>query len=127
MGLWQGCLVGRVGESISKKKRVVTGIKRSGDGSTQITTMPGTLQDAYSSFDAQINGTLGELVSADAGSAAHAAVNLGVFDVAFSCDDQGVQRSITHHINLSELHVSSEIVIPSLSNGGSGVCEHVFV
>jgi hypothetical protein len=99
---------------------VVTGVKRLSDGSAQVTTKPGTLEDAYSAFDAQINGTLGELVSADAGSAARAAVSLDVFDVSFSCDDQGVQRSITHHINLSELHVNSEIVIPSISNGGSG-------
>ncbi|HTX12291.1 MAG TPA: hypothetical protein VME22_26980 [Solirubrobacteraceae bacterium] len=101
---------------------VVTSVSYGAGGRTSVTTRPATLEEAYSSFDAQINGTLGELANEDASAAAHAAdVSIGSFaNVAFSCDDPGVQHSITHSINLSELHVSSEIVIPSWSNGFSG-------
>lgn len=100
---------------------VVTAVSHSAAGPTTVTTRPATLEEAYSSFDAQINGTLGELASEDSSAAAHAAASIGSFaDVSFSCDDPGVQHSITHTINLSELHVSAEIVIPSYSNGFSG-------
>jgi hypothetical protein len=100
---------------------VVTAVSPSAAGPTTVTTRPATLEEAYSSFDAQINGTLGELASEDSSAAAHAAASIGSFaDVSFSCDDPGVQHSITHTINLSELHVSAEIVIPSYSNGFSG-------
>ena len=101
---------------------VVTSISHGAGGASSVTTRPATLEEAYSSFDAQINGTLGELANEHASTAAHAAdVSIGSFgNVGFSCDDPGVQHSITHTIDLSELHVSSEIVIPSWSNGFSG-------
>ncbi len=100
---------------------VVTAVGHAASGSTTVTTRPATLEEAYSSFDAQIDGTLGELASEDASAAAHAAVNIGSFaSVSFSCDDSGVQHSITHNIDLTEITVNSEIVIPSFSNGYSG-------
>jgi alpha-tubulin suppressor-like RCC1 family protein len=101
---------------------VATAVSHGAGGTSSVTTRPATLEEAYSSFDAQINGTLGELATEDTSAAAHAAdVSIGSFaDVAFSCEDPGVQHSITHTIDLSELHVSSEIVIPSWSNGFSG-------
>ena len=105
---------------------VVTAISRLSDGSKRVTTRPGTLQDAYSSFDAHLNGELGQLVTQGATTASvrgHAAVNLGVFNTSFGCDDPTVQRTITHSIDLSAMHVSANVAIPSPSNGyyGPGV------
>jgi alpha-tubulin suppressor-like RCC1 family protein len=105
---------------------VVTAVSRSSDGSTRVTTRPGTLQDAYSAFDAHLNGELGQLVERNATTASargHAAVNLGVFNTSFGCDDPTVQRTITHSIDLSTMHVSANVAIPSYSDGyyGPGV------
>jgi len=119
---------------------IVTGITRSAHGSTTVTTKPGTLENAYSSFDAHLNGTLGQLAehevtAAQAGrsaalsraaaagppiSRAHAAVNLGIFKTSFGCDDPTTQQTITHTIDLSEIYVHAEVTIPSWSNGYSG-------
>jgi hypothetical protein len=105
---------------------VVTSVAHSSDGTTTVTTRPGTLEDAYSSFDAHLNGTIGQLVEQEATSAraastrAHAAVDLGIFKTSFSCDDPSTQTSISHDIDLSELDVHAEVTIPSWSNGYSG-------
>jgi hypothetical protein len=104
---------------------VVRSAARAPDGSTNVTTTPGTLEDAYSSFEAHLNGTLGQLAGEEATAAgnrssAHSAVNLGVFKTAFGCDDSSTQKTITHTIDLSELEVHAEVTIPSWGNGYSG-------
>jgi alpha-tubulin suppressor-like RCC1 family protein/uncharacterized membrane protein YgcG len=109
---------------------VVTAVTRSSDGSTSVTTKPGTLEDAYSSFDAHLNGTLGQLAGRGATSArvaptrAHSAISLGILNnPSFGCDDPSVQTSITHEVNLSSLLVQARVYIPSASDGffGPGV------
>ena len=102
---------------------IVTALKHEPNGQTQVATKPGTLEDAYSSFDAHLNGTLGELSEhATEGSVAKAAsVNLDPFShISFSCDDSSVKASITHDIDLSDLSVNTEVTIPSWGNGYSG-------
>jgi hypothetical protein len=103
---------------------VVTGVSRSRSGAT-VTTKPGALEDAYSAFDARINGTLEELAEPVAAgtrntSPAHDAANLGPFNVGFSCDDPSASREITHTVDLKEVSVHAEVTIPSWGNGYSG-------
>jgi hypothetical protein len=104
---------------------VVTAVSQSADG-TSVTTKPGTLEDAYSAFSAHIDGKLGELAEGSATAArtasrrARAAINLGIFDTSFGCDDPSAQKSITHDIDLSELEVHAEVDIPSPSDGFYG-------
>jgi hypothetical protein len=101
---------------------VVTAVARVSDG-VAVTTKPGTLEDAYSSFSADVNGRLGELAEGPAHAAsrrARAAVNLGVFDASFSCDGPAGATTITHHIDLSEMEVHAEVDIPSPSDGFYG-------
>lgn len=107
---------------------VVTGTTGVAGGGTRVTTKPATLEDAYSSFEAHINGTLGELSehAHETSELAHAAgvVNLDPFsDASFNCDNPSVKDSITHKIDLSDLQVNAEVDIPSWSNGfyGPGV------
>jgi hypothetical protein len=95
-------------------------------GDTHVTTKPGTLEDAYSSFDAHLSGELGQLADQKATTATvrgHTAASLDPFDVSFSCGDPDVQKTITHSIDLSSMHVSANVAIPSYSNGyyGPGV------
>jgi alpha-tubulin suppressor-like RCC1 family protein len=104
----------------------ITSVKRLAGGSTEVTTRPGTLEDAYSSFDAQINGDLGQLVEQKATTATvrgHTAASLGLFDVSFNCSDPNVEKTITHSIDMSSMHISANVAIPSYSNGyyGPGV------
>ena len=105
---------------------VVTAVTHSSNN-TRVTTKPGTLEDAYSSFDAHLNGELGQLAEQKATTTAavrgHAAASLDPFDVSFSCSDPNVQKTITHSIDLSSLHVSANVAIPSASDGyyGPGV------
>jgi hypothetical protein len=104
---------------------VVTAVSQSADG-TSVTTKPGALEDAYSAFSAHIDGKLGELAEGSATAArtasrrARAAINLGIFDTSFGCDDPSAQKSITHDIDLSELEVHAEVDIPSPSDGFYG-------
>ena len=102
---------------------LVTAVAHESNGQTAVMTKPATLEDAYSSFDAHLNGSLGEL-SQDAteGSVAKAAsVNLDPFaHVSFGCSDPSLKASITHNINLSGLLVNAEVEIPSWGNGFSG-------
>ncbi len=104
---------------------VVSAVTHAPDGSTRVMTTPGALEDAYSSFEAHLSGTLGQLAGEGAAAAgvrsrAHSAVNLGIFKTAFGCDDPSTQRTITHTIDLSELEVQAEVTIPSWGNGYSG-------
>ncbi|HEX3510347.1 MAG TPA: hypothetical protein VHT27_04525 [Solirubrobacteraceae bacterium] len=102
---------------------VVTAVARISAG-VSVTTRPGTLDDAYSSFAADVNGKLGELAEASRSHAssrrAHSAVNLGIFDASFSCDGPAGATTITHHIDLSELEVHAEVDIPSPGDGFYG-------
>lgn len=103
---------------------VVTSVSSS-SGATTVMTRPGTLEDAYSSFDAHLSGKLGELAeeattASFASRRAHSAVNLGIFKASFSCDDPSAQHTITHNIDLSEVEVHAEVTIPSPSTGFSG-------
>jgi len=105
---------------------VVTATSRLPDGRTAVTTRPGTLEDAYSSFDAHLNGELGQLAQGAASASStrgHAAVKVGIFDISFGCDDPSVERSIHHSIDLSKMRVVANVAIPSPSNGyfGPGV------
>jgi Regulator of chromosome condensation (RCC1) repeat len=104
---------------------VVSSISRLPGGSVRVVTRRGTLEDAYSSFDAHLNGELGELLAGATTASTHAraAVDLGMLDPSFSCPDPAVQAKVTHHIDLSKMHVSANVAIPSPSNGyyGPGV------
>jgi hypothetical protein len=100
---------------------VVTAVSHSGN-TTSVTTKPGTLEDAYSSFDAHLDGNLEELANRGSvmSSAARAAdISLGLFTADFSCDGS-THPSITHSINFREVEVHAEVTIPSKSNGDAG-------
>ncbi len=95
-------------------------------GALALTTRPGTLEDAYSSFDVRIDGALSQLTGSSTVArvgAVHSAASLGALDPSFSCDKPDVQRSLTHNLNLSNVHLSASVAIPSPANGyyGPGV------
>lgn len=97
---------------------LVTSVSRLANGNALLTTKPATLQEAYSAFDAHVQGTLGEVA---APRAAHSAADLGLFALSFHC--QGFNKTqlvITHNIDLSGVHITSDVNIPSPSNGFYG-------
>ena len=109
---------------------VVTAVSRLPDG-VRVTTRPGTLEDAYSSFDAHLDGELGQLTQPGAGAASargHVAADLPGFKfVKFTCTDPSVAGTFTHSLDLSEMHVVANVQTPSPWNGWySGVAFELY-
>jgi hypothetical protein len=103
----------------------VTDASRLGDGSLSLKIKPGTLQDAYSEFDAKLSGNLGDLVASGRSSGrARPRVTVPVLDAQFGCDRPSIVPSLVHQIDLSKMHVDAEVEIPSSANGFQGPGVH---
>jgi hypothetical protein len=89
----------------------VTAEHPAGDGGTQITTEPATLDDAYSSFSAHVEGDLGELAphEAAASRASYRAHASSGADLDFSCSDPSFSHTVTTKVDLSQLHLVAEV------------------
>jgi hypothetical protein len=88
------------------------------DGSISLVTTPATLDQAYSTFNASVNGDLGELEevanATDAGSRP-ARASAAAVKPTFKCSDPSTDRSVTTTVDLSHLHlVASVTAQPSI-------------
>lgn len=89
---------------------IVVARRNLGSGAVRLVTRPGTLDSAYKSFHAHLEGSLGQLVEGDEAEArAQSSSALGRFAPTFHCTGPGLGHPITTMVDLSQLHVTLDV------------------